>query len=136
MHQDGEGKLSQNAIHCPQKFFDLLDLAEKYNLKSVVGFDLTSGGPPLVDIVITENNVILATTVAKKYQGMLPFDEISTDMLAKCLKFLLYCPLNGEKKSMFAITLFAITFCSLALTLRRWMMPSSSLSNPTAVAHL
>ena len=132
VHQDGEEKLNQNAIDCPLKFFDLLYLAEKYNLKSLQ-WDLTS---QVVDIVITENNVILATTVAKKYQGMLPFDEISTEMLAKCLKFLLYCPLNGEKKSMFAITLFAITFCSLALTLRRWMMPSSSLSNPTPVAHL
>ena len=132
VHQDGEEKLNQNAIDCPLKFFDLLYLAEKYNLKSLQ-WDLTS---QVVDIAITENNVILATTVAKKYQGMLPFDEISTEMLAKCLKFLLYCPLNGEKKSMFAITLFAITFCSLALTLRRWMMPSSSLSNPTAVAHL
>ena len=40
-------------------------------------------------LAITNNNVILAATVAKKYQGMLPFDEISTKMLAKCLKFLL-----------------------------------------------
>ena len=33
--------------------------------------------------------MLLAAQVAKKYQGMLPFDEISTKMLAKCLKFLL-----------------------------------------------
>ena len=85
VHQDGEEKLNQNAIDCPLKFFDLLYLAEKYNLKSLQ-WDLTS---QVVDIAITENNVILATTVAKKYQGMLPFDETSTEMLAKCLKFLL-----------------------------------------------
>ena len=58
VHQEGEEKLNQNAIHCPQKFFELLDLAQKYNLKSLQ-WDLTS---QVVDFAITENIVILATT--------------------------------------------------------------------------
>ena len=81
--EDSEDEYYENAIVCPQKFFDLLDLAEKYNLESLK-WDLT-----MVDIAITDDNVILATTVAKKYQGLLPFDEICTEMLANCLQFLL-----------------------------------------------
>ena len=32
---DEEKALDQNRIRCPQKFFDLLDLAEKYQLGSM-----------------------------------------------------------------------------------------------------
>ena len=39
----------------------------------------------LKSLPITEDKVILAATVAVKYK--IPFDEISTKMLAKCLKF-------------------------------------------------
>ena len=85
-NDEEEDAFNQNKISCPQKFFDLLDLAERYQILSLKGA-LTSN--VLDDLTITSNNVILAATVAKKYQGMLPFDEISTKMLAKCLKFLL-----------------------------------------------
>ena len=81
-----EDALNQDKIRCPQKFFDLLDLAERYQILSLKRA-LTSN--VLGTLAIKDNNVILAATVAKRYQGMLPFDEISTKMLAKCLKFLL-----------------------------------------------
>ena len=38
---------------------------------------------------VRKENLILAAIVAKKHQGLLPFDEISTKVLAKCLRFLL-----------------------------------------------
>ena len=81
-----EDEFNPNAIDCPQKFFDLLDLAEYYQIPNLK----TELRSKVLDrLAITENKVILAATVAKKHQGLLPFAEISTKMLTKCLKFLL-----------------------------------------------
>merc|ERR1719341_3168739 len=80
-----EDEFNPNTIDCPQKFFDLLNLAEYYqipNLKTELRSKV------LTRLVITEDKVILAATVAKKHQALLPFAEISTKMLTKCLKFL------------------------------------------------
>ena len=87
-----EDEFNPNAIDCPQKFFDLLNLAEYYqipNLKTELKSKV------LTRLSITEDKVILAATVAKKHQALLPFAEISTKMLTKCLKFLLQQ--NGKK---------------------------------------
>lgn len=81
-----EEEEEENAIHCPQKFFDLLNLAEYYQISSLKR-DLAS--TVLNTMTITEGNLILAAKLGKKHQGMLPFDEISTKILGKCLKFLL-----------------------------------------------
>ena len=76
----------RSRIHCPQKFFDLLNLAEYYQISSLKR-DLASTVQNTM--TITEGNLILAAKLGKKHQGMLPFDEISTKILGKCLKFLL-----------------------------------------------
>ena len=81
-YEDGDKEVTE--IHCPQKFFDLLDLAEKYEIVSLK-VALTSNVLETLDI--TADKVIVAATVAMKYK--IPFNEISTRMLARCLEFLL-----------------------------------------------
>ena len=81
---DEENPDNQNRIRCPQKFFDLLDLAEKYEIFSMER-ELTSDET----LAITNNNVIFTAQVAKNYQKLPAFEDVSTKLLAKCLKFLL-----------------------------------------------
>ena len=81
---DKENPDNQNRIRCPQKFFDLLYLAEKYEIFSMKK-ELTSDET----LVITKDNVIFTAQVAKNYQKLPAFEDISTKFLAKCLKFLL-----------------------------------------------
>ena len=80
---DEEKALDQNRIRCPQKFFDLLDLAEKYQLGSMRKELICNA---LKTLEITNNNVIFTARVARNYRTA--FDEVSTTLLAKCLKFL------------------------------------------------
>ena len=81
---DQEKALDQNRIHCPQKFFDLLDLAEKYEILCMKR-ELISNA--LETLAITNNNVFFTARVARNYRKV--FDDVSTTLLAKCLKFLL-----------------------------------------------
>ena len=74
-----------NKIRCPQKFFDLLNLAEKYELESMKQ-ELSN---VLDTLDIRDNNVIFTARVAKSYQHIVSFEEVSIKLLAKCLKFLL-----------------------------------------------
>ena len=66
---DEENRDNQNRVSCPQKFFDLLDLAERYQIISMKR-ELTSDA--LETLAIRNNNVIFTVRV-----------------LAKCLKLLL-----------------------------------------------
>ena len=66
-YYEEEEEFNQNAIHCPHKFFDLLDLAEMYQILSLKR-DLTSS--VLAVLAITGNNVVLAASVAKKYASL------------------------------------------------------------------
>ena len=83
-YQNHEEELNRNVTQCPQKFFDLLDLAEKYEIFSLK-MALTSS--VFKTLPITDDKVATFATVAMKYK--IPFEEISTKMLARCLKFLL-----------------------------------------------
>ena len=74
-----------NKIQSPQKFFDLLNLAEKYELESMKQ-ELSN---VLDTLDIRDNNVIFTARVAKSYQHIVTFEEVSIKLLAKCLKFLL-----------------------------------------------
>ena len=74
----------RSRIHCPQKFFDLLDLAERYQILNMKQ-ELTSYA--FGTLAITNDNVIFTAQVAKNYQQI--FEDVSTKLLAKCLKFLL-----------------------------------------------
>ena len=81
---DEENPDNQNRIRCPQKFFHLLDLAERYEILSMKQ-ELTSYA--FETLAISNDNVIFTARVAKSYQKI--FEDVSTKLLAKCLKFLL-----------------------------------------------
>ena len=81
---DEENPDHHNRILCPQKFFDLLDLAERYQILNMKE-ELTSYA--FGNLAITDNNVIFTARVAKNYQQI--FEDVSIKLLAKCLKFLL-----------------------------------------------
>ena len=69
-------------IGCPQKLFELLILANKYQIMSLAA--MTSDA--LGRLTITRENMIFTATVAKNYKEA--FDDVSTKVLVKCLKFL------------------------------------------------
>ena len=91
-HAEGE-----NNIRCPQKFFDLLTLADKYEISSLK-VELISN--VLNTLVTTEDRVIPAATVAKRYRGT-TLAEISTRMFVECLQCLLESKSNHRVFSQF-----------------------------------
>ena len=99
-----EDTFNQDKIGCPEKFFELLNLANMYQLESLRR-ELTSHA--LETLAITENNVIFAAEVAKNYRGIFEdvsrgiFEDISTRLLVKCLKFLLRKKKKGGDWTMF-----------------------------------
>ena len=80
---DEEAPFNPDKIGCPQKFFELLNLGNMYQITSLVK-ELESNA--LETLAITNNNVIFAARVARNYRRI--FEDISTKMFAKCLKFL------------------------------------------------
>ena len=70
-------------IRCdPQKLFELLTLATKYQMFSLVKMALDS----LESFTVARENMIFTATVAKNYKGL--FEDVSINILMKCLKFL------------------------------------------------
>ena len=70
------GVFNLDDICCPQKLFELLDLAERYevgNLRKV-----TSDALEMLDL--TRENMIFAATVARNFKKV--FDEVSTKLLS------------------------------------------------------
>ena len=68
--------------NCPQKLFELLELAERYqvlDLKNVAN-------EALKNLVVTRENMIFAATVASNYK--VAFEDTSVTLSMKCLKFL------------------------------------------------
>ena len=77
-------ELKKNRIDCPKVFFDLLKLADMYEILTLKK-ELTTGA--YHGLKITDDNVIFTAKVARNYRGI--FEDISIKLLAKCLKFLL-----------------------------------------------
>ena len=69
-------------ISCPQKLFELLDLANKYQINSLA----TLTADALKNLVITRDNMIFTATVGKNYRTA--FEDVSFRVLEKCLEFL------------------------------------------------
>lgn len=81
---ESDEEIPDNRIRCPQMFFEVLRLAEKYEIFTMKR-ELTSyvfDGLP-----ITEDNVLFTTEVSKLNQKSC--EDVSIKLLAKCLRFLL-----------------------------------------------
>ena len=72
-----------NQIGCPQKLFELLTLANRYQVCNLA----TMTSDALGNLTITRENMIFTATVAKNYKTA--FHDVSMKLLMKCLKFLL-----------------------------------------------
>ena len=70
-------------INCPQKLFEILAVADKYQINSLATLVMSA----LENLDIGRGNMIFAATTAKNYKHA--FDELSTKVLLKCLKFFL-----------------------------------------------
>ena len=79
----GGDTFNLDQIRCPQKLFEVLTLANKYQVFKLSM--LTSEA--LESLTLTRENMIFAATVAKNYKGTL-FDDLSSKLTVKCLKFL------------------------------------------------
>ena len=69
-------------VGCPQKLFELLELAERYEIPNLKA--MTSSALETLDI--SRDNMVFAATVAKNYKRM--FGDLSSKVLFKCLEFL------------------------------------------------
>ena len=78
----GGDTFNLNDVQCPQKLFELLDLAERYEIQNLA----TMTSDALKSLTITRANMIFTATVAKNYKVV--FGDTSTKLLVRCLKFL------------------------------------------------
>ena len=81
---ESDEDIPDNRIRCPQMFFEVLKLAEKYEIFTMKR-ELTSY--VFDSLTITEENVIFTAKVSKLNQKIC--EDVSIKMLAKCLRFLL-----------------------------------------------
>ena len=79
----GESPFNLDEIGCPQKLFELLTLANKYQLTKLT----TMASEALESLAITRENMIYSAMVAKNFKGTL-FKDVSIKLSMKCLKFL------------------------------------------------
>ena len=77
-------------IGCPQKLFKLLILANKYQLAKLT----TMASDTLESLTISRENMIFTASMAKKYRRTL-FDDLSSKLTMKCLKFLFDTTASG-----------------------------------------
>ena len=77
-------------IRCPQKLYEVLALAEKYEIFSLKTLILKT----LETLAITNGNMIFLATVANNYKPL--FTNISTKLLVRCLKFLFDSTTGGR----------------------------------------
>ena len=88
-HPPGGPPFNLNQINCPQKLFELLTLATKYQMLKLA--TLTSDA--LESLTLNRENMIFTATVAKNYKEV--FCDLSTKMTLKCLKFLIETTSSG-----------------------------------------
>ena len=89
-HPPGGDTFNLNPIKCPQKIFELLTLAKRYQLVKLA----MMASDALESLAITRENMIFTASVAKNYQRTL-FDDLSSKLTMKCLKFLFDTTTSG-----------------------------------------
>ena len=77
-------------ISCPQKLFELLTVADKYEILALK----TLASDALGYLAISNENMIFVATVAKSYKPL--FEEVSQELLMRCLKFLFDTTTGGR----------------------------------------
>ena len=85
----GGDPFNLDQIRCPQKLFELLTLATRYQVLKLA--KMTSDA--LEKLTITTENMIFTATVAKNYKEV--FDDLSSKLTMKCLKFLFDTTTSG-----------------------------------------
>ena len=78
----GGDTFNMGLIGCPQKLFELLTLANKYQLAKLT----TMASEALESLSISRENMLFTATLAKKFKSV--FDDLSSKLTMKCLKFL------------------------------------------------
>ena len=86
-------EFSLTEIKCPQKLFELLTVADKYQILSLKTLTLDT----LASLAISHENLIFVATVAKNYRPL--FESVSKDLLLKCLNFIK----TGEGRNTYAL---------------------------------
>ena len=82
----GEESFNLNDIDCPQKLFELVELAERYEIPNLK--EIASRALETLDISL--ENMIFTATVAKNYKET--FADLSSKVLTNCLDFLFLGP--------------------------------------------
>ena len=85
----GGDPFNLNQTRCPQKLFELLTLANRYQVLKLA--KMTSD--TLEKLTISRENMIFSAAVAKKYKMV--FDDLSRNLTLKCLKFLFDTTTSG-----------------------------------------
>ena len=83
------GEFSLNDIRCPQKLFELLAIADRYEILSLKTLTMDALGA----LPIRKENMIFTATVAKNYRRL--YDDVGSKLMLKCLKFLLDSTTRG-----------------------------------------
>ena len=83
-HPIGGEAFNLNHTKCPQELFEILTLATKYQISNLA--TLTSDA--LKSLSITRETMIFTATVARNYHDT-AFKDLSTELMMKCVKFLL-----------------------------------------------
>ena len=78
----GGDTFNLSQIRCPQKLFELLTLANKYEILKLAMLISDALG----SLDITRKNMIFAATIAKQYKEV--FADVSNKLSMRCLKFL------------------------------------------------
>ena len=82
IYMSPEESFNLDNITCPQKLFELLTLADRYQILDLK----TLATEALSNLALTRENMIFTATVAKQYKPA--FEDVSTRLMVKCLKFL------------------------------------------------
>ena len=90
-------------VGCPQKLFELLELAERYEIQNLK----TLTTEAVENLSVSKENMIFTATVAKKYKTV--FEDLSMKLLVKCEELLFdttsgvgdICDLISETKENF-----------------------------------
>lgn len=87
----GSGTFTLDASSCPQKHFELHELAVRYQILGLK--EMTTHA--LETLVITSENMIFTASIAEKYKNT-EFEEMCRKLQMKCLKFLYDIPSDSS----------------------------------------